>query len=79
MDGLEDSPGRITIFRGEEKKSRMVVWLESGSTAKILKYIGKISILRFSGPAAAEEAFSVFQKNLAIFGDVLVPGRSLTK
>lgn len=39
MDGLEDSPGRITIFWGEEKKSRMVVWLESGSTAKILKYI----------------------------------------
>ncbi len=53
----------------------MVVWLESGSTAKILKYIGKISILRFfSGPAAAEEAFSVFQKNLAIFGDVLYLG-----
>lgn len=75
MDGLEDSPGRITIFRGEEKKSRMVVWLESGSTAKILKYIGKISILRFfSGPAAAEEDFSVFQKNLAIFGDVLYLG-----
>ena len=53
----------------------MVVWLESGSTAKILKYIGKISILRFfSGPAAAEEYFSVFQKNLAIFGDVLYLG-----